>query len=87
MEGSRYGPISQEEGKNSLENYYPVRLRPIFGKTFEREIYKLLFNYFLNNKLFTATQSGFIPGGSCIAQLLSIIHEIQVLLTVILPLM
>ena len=40
-------------------------------------IYNSLFNYFLNNKLFTPSQSGFLPGDSCIAQLLSIIHEIQ----------
>ena len=32
---------------------------------------------FLSNKLFTPSQSGFLPGDSCIAQLLSIIHEIQ----------
>ena len=40
-------------------------------------IYNSLFNYFLSNKLFTPSQSGFLPGDSCIAQLLSIIHEIQ----------
>ena len=40
-------------------------------------IYNSLFNYFLSNELFTPSQSGFLPGDSCIAQLLSIIHEIQ----------
>ena len=30
----------------------------------------------MQNKLFTECQSGFIPGDSCIAQLLSITHEI-----------
>ena len=43
----------------------------------ERVIYNALFNYFKDNKLFTPSQSGFLPGDSCIAQLLSIIHEIQ----------
>ena len=28
------------------------------------------------NKIFTSSQSSFLPGGLCIAQLLSIIHEI-----------
>ena len=42
----------------------------------ERLIYNCLFNYFLRNKLFTP-QSGFLLGDSCIAQLLSISHEIQ----------
>ena len=36
-----------------------------------------MFNYFLSNKLFTPSQSVFIPRNSSIAQLLSIIHEIQ----------
>ena len=34
-----------------------------------------LFSYFMQNKRFTECQSGFIPGDSCIAQLLSIIHK------------
>ena len=40
-------------------------------------MYNPLFNYFQSNKFFTPSQSDFIPGDSCIAQLLSIIHEIQ----------
>ena len=36
-----------------------------------------MFNYFLKNRLFTPSQSGFCPRDSCIAQLLSILHEIQ----------
>ena len=36
-----------------------------------------LFNYFQGNTIFTPSQSGFLPGDSFIAQLLSIIHEIQ----------
>ena len=35
-----------------------------------------MFNFFLQNKLFTSCQSGFIPGDSCVSQLLSIPHEI-----------
>ena len=34
------------------------------------------FNFFLQNKLFTPCQSGFVPGDSCVSQLLSIKHEI-----------
>ena len=50
---------------------------PIFGKIFEGVIYNSILNSFISNKLFTPSQSGFLPGDSCIAQLLSIIHEIQ----------
>ena len=35
-----------------------------------------MFNYFRQNNLFIECQSGFIPGDSCITQLLSIAHEI-----------
>ena len=35
-----------------------------------------MFNHFRQNNLSTECQSGFIPGDSCVAQLLSITHEI-----------
>ena len=44
---------------------------------FERVIYNSLFSYFQSNRLSTPSQSGFLLGDSCIAQLLSIIQEIQ----------
>ena len=39
-------------------------------------MFNSLFNYFIQNKLFTERQSSFIPGDSCVAQLLSITLEI-----------
>ena len=70
-------PEHKKDDKTLINNYRPISLLPIFEKIFERVIYNSLFNYFLSNKLFTPSQSGFLPGDSCIAQLLSIIHEIQ----------
>ena len=60
-----------------VKNYRPISLLPIFGKLFERVVYNSLSNYFQSNRLFTPSQSGFLPVDSCIAKLLSIIHEIQ----------
>ena len=60
-----------------LKNYRPISLLPIFSKIFERVIYNSLFNHFVSNRLFKPSQSDFLPGDSCISQLLSIIHEIQ----------
>ena len=37
-----------------------------------------MFNYFIQNKLFIECQTGFIPGDSCVAQLLSITNEIYI---------
>ena len=70
-------PVHKKEVKNLIKNYHPDSLLPIFSKTYERVIYNDIFNYFKYNKLFTPFQSGFLPGDSCIAQLLSAILEIQ----------
>ena len=70
-------PVQKKESKNLVKNYRPITLLPIFGKIFERVIFKDLFNYFHKNELFTKCQSGFLPGDSCISQLLSIVHDIN----------
>ena len=69
-------PVHKKEDKSLEKQYHPISLLFIFANIFERVIYNLLFNYFLHNKLFTPSQSGFPPGDSCIAQLLSIIHNV-----------
>ena len=69
-------PIHKKESKNLIKNYWPISLLPMFSKVFERLVFNALFNFFLQNKLCTPCQSGFIPGDSCISQLLSIAHEI-----------
>ena len=70
-------PIHKKESKNLLKNYRPISLLPIFGKIYEIIIFKELFNHFHQNHLFTKCQSGFLPGDSCISQLLPIVHEIN----------
>ena len=70
-------PVHKKEDTILVKNYRPISVFPIFGKIFEAVIYNFLFNYFIGNKIFTPSQSGFLPGNSSIAQLLSIIHEIQ----------
>ena len=69
-------PIHKKESKNLIKNYRHITLLPIFSKVFQRIVFNALFNFFLQNKLFTPCQSGFIPGDSCVFQLLSITHEI-----------
>ena len=59
-----------------IKNYRPISLLPIFSKILERLIFKSMFTFFRQNKLFTKCQSSFIPGDFCIAQLLSVNHEI-----------
>ena len=69
-------PIHKKGNKQTLKNYHPVSLLPIYGKIFGRIMFKEMFRFFLDNKLITTNQSGFKPGDSYINQLLSITHEI-----------
>ena len=66
----------KKQSKNLIKNYRPISLLPVFSKVFERIIFNFLFKHFLENKFFAECQSGFLPGDSCISQLLSIKHEI-----------
>ena len=43
---------------------------------FERIIFNDVFKYFKENNLLSPHQSGFIPGDSCVQQLIAITHEI-----------
>ena len=76
-------PIHIKETKNLLKNHRPISLLLIFGKIYGRIIFKELFNHFDKNQLFTKCQSGFLPGESCISQLLFIVQEINSPLIVI----
>ena len=66
-----------KESKNLIKYYRPISLFPIFSKILEGLIFNSVFNYFRQNNLFTECQFGFIPGDSCVAQLLSITNEIH----------
>ena len=54
-------PVHKREDKMLVKNYRPISLLPIFGKMFERVMYNSLFNYFQSDRLFTPSQSGFLP--------------------------
>ena len=61
-------PIHKRDSKNLVKNHRPIIL--------ESPMFNSLWNYFIQYKFFTECQSRFIPGDSCVAQLLSITHEI-----------
>ena len=69
-------PIHKKGDKQLIENYRPVSLLPICDKVYERLIFNSLFNYFIENNLLSPHQSGFIPGDSCVQQLIPVTHEI-----------
>ena len=59
-----------------MQNYRPVSLIPVCEKILERLMFNEMFEFFIENKLISSSQSGFKPGNPCINQLLSITHEI-----------
>ena len=68
--------IYKKGEKQILKNYRPVSLLPICGKILKRLMFNEMSQFFIENKLFSSSQSGFKPGDSSINQLLSITHEI-----------
>ena len=69
-------PVHKKESKNLVKNYRPISLLPICGKIFEKLIFNSMFKYFKDNDLLVKCQSGFLPGDSCVSQLLRITHDI-----------
>ena len=69
--------VHKKENKQILENYGPVSLLLICGKSFERLTYNNPFEYFIENDLISQNQSGFESGNPCINQLISITYEIH----------
>ena len=54
-----------------------MSLLPICGKILERLMFNEMFEFFIENKLISSSQSGFKPGNSCINQLLPITLSVE----------
>ena len=57
-------PIFKKSNKELIENYRPVSILPIFGKIFEKIIYKRLYAFFLSKGILKNEQFGFRKGHS-----------------------
>ena len=68
-------PVFKSGDHSSVTNYRPISLLCTISKVLEKVIYQHLFD-FLYNRL-SAHQFGFIPGRSCLQQLLSFTHELH----------
>ena len=70
-------PVHKKKDKQTVSNYRPISLLPIFAKIFEKIVFKNLYNFLTSNNLITRNQSGFTPGDSGTNQLLSLIHDVH----------
>ena len=57
-------PIHKKGNKENIENYRPVSILPIFGKIFEKIIYKRLYKFFTAKGILHDEQFGFRKGHS-----------------------
>ena len=70
-------PIFKKGNKELLENYRPVSVLPIFGKIFEKIIYKRLYNFLMKENALSNNQFGFRKGHSTVHALHSSVRKIE----------
>ena len=58
-----------------MSNYRPISLISCVGKSFERIVYKNVYNHLMANSLIYKFQSGFLPGHSTVHHLIGVIHH------------
>ena len=73
----RITPIYKKDNEELLENYRPISTLPIFGKVFEKIIYKRLYSFLTAKKILHENQFGFRKGHSTSHALNYSISKIQ----------
>ena len=68
--------IHKSGEKTVPENYRPISLTAVPCKLMERQIHDKLLDLMTQNNFFSPFQHGFIPGKSCVTQLLETLDEI-----------
>ena len=68
-------PIHKKGDKSRVENYRPISLTSAVSKCFERLVRKAILDHMTENDLLSRFQHGFVPGRSCITQLLDVMDK------------
>ena len=76
MEKCQRSTCSQKNDRQLISNYIPISLLPICGKIIEKIVSDQVYSFLNVNNLLSRFQSGFIPGDSCIYQLISLTSSI-----------
>ena len=73
---SNIAPVYKRGDKQIIDNYRPIALLPICGRTLEKILFNSIYKFLEENNLFCEHQSGFRPSDSCEYQLLTVVHDI-----------
>ena len=68
-------PIYKKGCRKQASNYRPITLTSIVGKLLESIVRDSLLTHFNTYDLLSSNQHGFIPGRSCVTQLLSVLDD------------
>ena len=75
----KYGDVlsvCKKNEKDLEENYRPVYVLPISGKTLQKLMYDSLYSHLISSNLLNLSQSGFRSDDSTLNQLISVTHTI-----------
>ena len=68
-------PIFKKGLKCQVDNYRPVSLTSVICKVMEKVVRNALLNHLMENSLLADNQHGFVPGRSCVNQLLEVLDK------------
>jgi len=67
-------PIHKKGSRRLVDNYRPITLTSIVGKLLESIVKDHILDSFIRNNLLSSYQHGFMPGKSCVTQLLYVME-------------
>ena len=68
-------PIHKKGDKQQPGNYRPISLTSVIGKILESIVRDQIMEHCMKNDLFSDAQHGFVPGRSCMTQLLTVLEN------------
>ena len=75
LKKAKVKPIPKSKELNDLQNYRPISIISIIAKPLEKHIHKHMYQYLIDNNLFSNSQSGFRSKHSCHTALVKMCDE------------
>ena len=68
-------PLFKKDDQSDVKNYRPISILSVVIKVFEKIVFKYIYNHLHVNFILSPMQSGFLPGRSCVTQLIEVYHK------------